>query len=57
MANVITKDNVELEILPYVAFRIINPITAYYVLGDTIKKAIEEAVVAAFREVIGQNLL
>lgn len=53
VTSVITKDNVELKITPLVAFRVVNPVIVHYVLGDTINKAIGEAVISSFRTVVG----
>ena len=47
----------EIKITPFVAFRIINPIIAHYVLGNSIYKAVTQAVITAFREAIGGHLL
>ena len=36
----ITKDNVEVTVRSSIAFRITNPITSHYILGDNIIRAL-----------------
>jgi regulator of protease activity HflC (stomatin/prohibitin superfamily) len=49
----ITKDNVKLTISSSVAYRVINPILAYYILGNQLNHALIESTHSAIRNVIG----
>jgi regulator of protease activity HflC (stomatin/prohibitin superfamily) len=51
--EVITKDNVKITIETSVAFRIINPIIAYYRLGHELNRAVVELVISSFRKILG----
>lgn len=53
----ITKDNVKISIETSIAFRVINPITVYYKLGNELNRAIIELVISSFRKVIGMHVL
>ena len=50
---VITKDNVNLSIEASIAFRIVNPIIAHYVLGNQTNNALIELTVSTLRNVVG----
>lgn len=49
----ITKDNVKLVVRTSLAYRIINPITAHYVLGSNIERSLAGLAESSFRNVIG----
>ena len=51
--EIITKDNVKITIETSVAFRIINPIIAYYRLGNELNRAVVELVISSFRKILG----
>ena len=53
----ITKDNVEVAVQTSVAYRIVNPIKAYYVLGEQTDEALRELTAASMRTVIGEHIL
>ena len=39
------------------AFRIINPIIAYYRLGHELNRAVVELVISTFRKILGEHIL
>lgn len=49
-----TKDNVKLEILASVSYRVINPIISHYVLGVNLNRALTELTTSSLRDIIGQ---
>lgn len=51
--TVITKDNVNLSIQASIAFRVVNPIVAHYVLGYQINNALIELTISSLRNVVG----
>lgn len=55
--RLITKDNVEVTIVSSVAFRIVNPIKAYYILGNQVNQALRELAAASLRNVVGEHIL
>lgn len=55
--TVITKDNVKLDIEASVAYRVINPIIAHYVLGERLNQSIVQLTVSSLRDAIGQHNL
>lgn len=53
----ITKDNVKLTISSSIAYRVVNPIQVYYILGNQLNHAIVEATHSSIRNVIGETVL
>lgn len=49
----ITKDNVKVTISSGIAYRISNPIQAYYILGSQLQHALVEATHSSIRNVVG----
>lgn len=49
----ITKDNVKVTIASSLAYRINNPIQAYYVLGNQLQHALVEATHSGLRNIVG----
>lgn len=49
----ITKDNVKITVRSSIAYRITNPVTSHYVLGNNINRALTELTGSSFRNVIG----
>ena len=49
----ITKDNVKLTISSSIAYRVINPIQVFYILGSQLNHALVESTHSSIRNVIG----
>lgn len=49
----ITKDNVKVTVMSSIAYRITNPIQAYYILGNRLNNALVEASHSSIRNIIG----
>lgn len=52
-----TKDNVKITIDSNIAYRVTNPILAFYVLGSNQNRALVEATTAALRDIVGNYTL
>lgn len=49
----ITKDNVKLTVSSSIAYRVTNPILAYYLLGNQLNHALIESTQSSIRNIIG----
>lgn len=55
--STITKDNVKVVIKASLAYRVTNPIISYYVLRQSLNKALVELCTASLRTVVGNEIL
>lgn len=53
----ITKDNVKVTVSSSIAYRITNPLKAYYILGGQLNHALSQSTYSSIRNVIGESIL